>query len=150
MSGFEVAGAVLGAIPIVITTLQQARQRYQESRRNLQYFRKNAQYINILIDSLEFQKTVIEADLKALIRVAAASILDDPASINVSNCSQLLDREDVRQGLEDHLGERSEPIRKTLKRCEKSLKDIVARISECTGAVVSRGKEESMRSLTGF
>ena len=94
MSGFEVAGVILGAIPIIVTALQQ----YKKTREKLSYFRHKALYIDRLIDSLEEQKVLIEADLCILLRAIGRDLID------FGDCIQVFQSDEVEQELYNYLG----------------------------------------------
>ena len=149
MSGLEIAGTILGAIPVIVVALQLSKRQVDETKQKWRLFRNRAQYIDRLIDSLECQKMMIAGDLAVLIRAAAAPLLDDYSLLNVTGINQLLERQDVRHRLETYLGERYDSIRKTLMHCETSSKDIAAKISECTsgGSSVSKDSRHSIAKL---
>ena len=64
MSGFEVAGLIVGIIPIIVEALQQ----YKKTRERWRRFKCKALYIARLIDSLEEQQVLIQTDLNILLR----------------------------------------------------------------------------------
>lgn len=138
MSGIEIVGVILGAIPVMVAALQQSQRQYDGTKQKWRNFRNMVQYIDRLIVSLECQKVMMTEDFLILIRAAAAPVLGQTFSINATNCNQLLNREDVKQRLQSHLGDNYDLVLKKLKHCETLLEDIAARISECTsGGLVS-------------
>ena len=124
MSGIEIAGLILGAIPIIVIALQQ----YKRTRGKLSNFGHKALYVDRLIDSLEEQKVLIEVDFCVLLR----AIDCDYEPTNLSSYSQVFQDDEVTQELQDYLGAIYVPYRKALIRCEESLIGIATRISGLT------------------
>ena len=121
MSGFEVAGIILGAIPIIVTALQQ----YKTAKEKLSYFGNKALYIDRLIDSLEEQRVLIETDLYILLKATGVDI----GAHSFMSHGQVFQDDEVEKELQDYLGAIYDPYRKALVRCEGALKAIAVKIS---------------------
>lgn len=95
MSGIEVAGLILGALPVVVWGLKQYKTTHDIWRRS----RSKALMVDRLIEALEEQKVLIEIDLKLLLK--AADIEDEEvAALNVPNYCELLQHQDVEMQLQ--------------------------------------------------
>ncbi|KAI9040968.1 uncharacterized protein KD926_007509 [Aspergillus affinis] len=69
MSGFEVAGVVLGAIPLIMSALDG----YKTARQYLRFFVRKELLLNQLIWSLKEQKFFIETDVRLALKAADLS-----------------------------------------------------------------------------
>ena len=123
MSGFEIAGLILGVVPLAIAALEQ----YKTAHNMLSYFNYKSMYIDRLIQALEEQKFCLESDFDIVLR--AAGFEQQDISITSGEYIQtVLVRSDVAEELSRYLGRGYHPYRKALMRCETSLKDIVRNI----------------------
>ena len=132
MSGLEIAGVVLATVPIVVAALQQYKGKYDPTHKKWDQFRHKAQYVNKLIDSLEWQETLIKADVITLVVSATTLTYEDLELIECSNYGHVLAREDIRLYLRKYLGKRYDRFHKALNKCDNTLKDIAANISGYT------------------
>ena len=123
MSGIEVVGLVLGAVPIMIWGLGQ----YKTTRDIWRRSRSKALLVDRLIESLEEQKILIEIDLQLLLRAAD---LDDGeiALLDHSTVYDVLCDPDVVEALTQYLGALYNPYHKALLRCLRILADIARSI----------------------
>ena len=128
MSGFEVAGVILGVIPIIITALQQ----YQTANKKLSYFRHKVLYVDRLIDCLVEQKTLIDNDLCILLRATGVDIGSTEDFNTLVDYGQIFQNNDVEQELRDFLGATFDPYRNALVRCEEALKRITVKLGGFT------------------
>lgn len=127
MSGIEVAGLVLGAVPIVIWGLGQ----YKTTREIWRRSRSKALLVDRLADALEEQRTLIEIDLHLLLR--AADFGDgEIAALDHAKVYDMLRDPDVVEALTRYLGPVYEPYRKALLRCLRILADITRNIGGLT------------------
>ena len=123
MSGIEVAGLVLGAVPIVIWGLEQ----YKTTRDIWRRSRTKALLVDRLINALQEQRVLIEIDLQLLLR--AADVEDDEiVALETSSCYGLLQDSGLAKALVQYLGRAYEPYRSALQRCERILVDIARSI----------------------
>lgn len=123
MSGFEVVGLILGAVPVTIAALEQ----YKTAHEMLRYFNHKSAYIDRLIQALEEQKFFIESEFDIVLRATGF----DHHSISTTNAEHLqagLLRSDIAEELDRYLGRGYDPYRKALVRCENSLGEIVKSI----------------------
>ena len=123
MSGFEVVGLILGAVPVTIAALEQ----YKTAHEMLRYFSHKSVYIDRLIQALEEQKFFIESEFDIVLRAAGF----DQHDIITNNAEYLqagLLRSDIAEELDRYLGRGYDPYRKALVRCENSLGEIVKSI----------------------
>ena len=112
MSGIEVAGLILGAVPLIIAALEQ----YKKTRETIYLFRRKALYIDRLIDALEEQRVLIESDLNQLLRAAGIES-DEVAAAGATSCHDLLQDPDIATEIAQYLGQTFQPYQKALKRC---------------------------------
>ena len=123
MSGFEIVGLIIGAIPVTIAALEN----YRTAHEMLRYFNNKSAYIDRLIQALEEQKFCLESEFDIVLR-AAGFEQQDTSTIDVEYLQTILLRADIAKELGRYLGRGYEPYRKALVRCEKSLKEIVRSI----------------------
>ena len=119
MSGIEVAGLVLGAIPLIISALEH----YKATRNLWVAALQKAFYIDRLIEALEDQKALIESDL-SLVLLASGFDEADIGSMDADACLVLLTKENVIGEVSDYLGNMYEHYTKALIRCQTSLVNI--------------------------
>lgn len=115
MSGFEVVGLILGAVPVTIAALEQ----YKTAHEMLRYFNHKSLYIDRLIHALEEQKFFIESEFEIVLRAAGF----DQHAISTIDAEYLqagLLRSDIAEELDRYLGRGYDPYRKALVRCENS------------------------------
>lgn len=141
MSGFEIAGLIIGVVPLTIAALE----RYKTAHRMLRYGNKSV-YIDRLIQALEEQKFCLESELEIMLRSAGFEP-QDTSTFEVENLQTLLLRGDVAEQLGQYLGRGYDPYRKALLRCEASLGNIVRNIGGLvSGSPVSSNRNEVVNS----
>lgn len=118
MSGFEVVGVVLGALPLIITAVDQ----YRVSKRLFHVFRYKEPYIDRLIQSLKEQKFFIESDLHMTLK---ETFVDQEF---VQTTSVIFDNPQVAEAVEEYLGDGYQHYIVALSRCEQILADIAGNI----------------------
>ena len=123
MSGFEIAGLILGAIPVTTAALIQ----YKTTHEMLRYFKHKSVYIDRLIQALEEQKFCLESEFDIVLRAAGFG-QQDASAMDPEHLHTILIRRDVVEELCRYLGRGYEPYRKALLRCETSLEEIVRSI----------------------
>ena len=123
MSGLEIAGVILGAVPVTIAALTQ----YKTAHEMLRYFNHKSVYIDRLVQALEEQKFCLETELDIVLRAAGFGQQDTSAT-DAEHLHTILIRSDVAEELGRYLGRGYEPYRKALLRCETSLEEIVRSI----------------------
>ncbi|KAL8832344.1 MAG: hypothetical protein Q9170_004914 [Blastenia crenularia] len=133
MSGIEVAGLVLGAIPIIIWGLEN----YKTTREIWRRSHSKALLVDRLINALQEQRILIELDLQILLR--AADYEDDEiAGLETSSFHDLLLDQGLAEPLIRYLGRIYNPYRGALERCERILIDIVQSIGGLTPQMMSQ------------
>ena len=123
MSGFEVVGLILGAVPVTIAALEQ----YKVAHEMLRYFNHKSVYIDRLIQALEEQKFFLESEFDIVLR-AAGFEQHDISTTSAEYLQEGLLRSDIAKELDRYLGRGYDPYRKALVRCETSLGEIVRSI----------------------
>lgn len=123
MSGFEIAGLIIGIVPVTIAALE----RYKTAHEMLLRYTNKSVYIDRLIQALEEQKFCIESEFEIMLR-AAGFEQQDISTIGGERLQNILLRRDVAEELGRYLGRGYDPYRKALVRCEASLGDIVRKI----------------------
>lgn len=143
MSGMEVAGLILGAVPIMVAALGH----YKTNHKKSWSFRYKASRIDQLIIALENQKFFLEGDLE-LALLEAGFERNDIVSMDTSNLQGLLCRSDVAEELSQSLGRGFGPYKDTLGRCEASLTKIVQEMKGLVpGPQVSSPSSERLLSF---
>lgn len=123
MSGFEIAGLIIGVVPLTIAALE----RYKTAHELLHRYSNKPVYIDRLIQALEEQKFCIESEFEIMLR-AAGFEQQDISTVGGDHLKTILLRRDVAEELGRYLGRGYDPYRKALVRCEASLGDIVRNI----------------------
>ena len=123
MSGLEIAGVILGAVPVTIAALTQ----YKTAHEMLRYFNHKSVYIDRLVQALEEQKFCLESEFEIVLRAAGFGQQDTSAT-DAEHLHTILIRSDIAEELGQYLGRGYEPYRRALLRCETSLKEIVRSI----------------------
>jgi len=135
MSGFEVVGVVLGALPLIISALEG----YRELNRKRDLFFKRDSHIGDLVKRLFEQQILIESELKRLLRAAGISFSHFQLS-TPDSCQVLLRRQDVVDDVRDLIGNHYEGFLEIVKSCEEKLLRIAKSIDGYKqGPMASRG-----------
>ncbi|KAK0668907.1 hypothetical protein QBC41DRAFT_320875 [Cercophora samala] len=124
MSGFEVAGVVLGAIPLVIAALEH----YQAGKGAVASFLKYGGLLENLILRLKIQQHLYHTDILFLLQAAGIVELNLPDEETVVACLRLLKDPEVGEEIQDWLGPLSDPFKQLVGQYESSLKAIVGHI----------------------
>jgi hypothetical protein len=120
MSGIEVAGLVLGAIPIVVAALKG----YKEAKQRYIWFMSKEAHIDRLIQSLNEQVYFIKSDVEVALRSTdleqdrIRSVLTDP-DLSLWHDDEVID------AISDYLGEGLPLYLNTLERCQQTICTIV-------------------------
>ena len=128
MSGFEVAGILLAAIPIVIESLKSANKG--------KVLFKRQRHVDKLIHALQHQQACLVLTIKALfVRSGVVDFAEDWEKLP----SLLQERADIREIMEDFLGTRTFAIYEhSVGQCEKAVSEIAKRIGGVCGGDISR------------
>jgi hypothetical protein len=124
MSGLEVIGVVLGAIPLIISALDS----YKVTSQRIKFMMKKELLLNQLIESLEEQKFFLQTDICLALKVTHLEekqiiTLIDEQGLN------LFQNPEVADALREYLGEGFILYTNAVARCQHTLSDIVANIS---------------------
>lgn len=122
MSGFEVAGVVLGALPLVIEALSA----YKQNRGKIAVWRKFRGLLDDLLHQLKTQKTNFYFDILELLREARVPEVLEDLDPTEDKCVEILREARTGTQVEDYLGHLYEPFLEILGCYEKCLKDIVS------------------------
>ena len=117
MSGIEIAGLILGAVPLTIAALQH----YKKAHEMLGSFKHKSMLIDRLLGVLQEQKFCLESESILILRAAGCII-------NGEDLQAAFLRGDIVENLSKYLGHAYEPYLKALTRCQTSLEDIVRKI----------------------
>lgn len=127
MSGIEVAGLVLGAIPLVIAALDN----YKTTRQRFKYFVGKELYINRLIEALKEQKFFIDTELRVALG-AAGLTPDDINTLILTPDASLFGDPDVVNAVQEYLGEGFPLYENAVFRCHDALTELVNNIQGLT------------------
>ncbi|KAL2691415.1 hypothetical protein Neosp_001800 [[Neocosmospora] mangrovei] len=122
MSGFEVAGVVLGALPLVINALSA----YRQNRGKIAVWRRFRGLLDDLLHQLKMQKTNFYLDILELLREARVPAVLEELDPNEDKCVEILQHARTGTHVEDYLGHLWEPFLEILGYYEKYLKEIVS------------------------
>lgn len=123
MSGFEVVGVVLGAIPLLISAIE----KYKATSRTLKFYQQKETLVNELIRSLKEQEFFIKADFSLTLKAT---------SIDQKNFENLLKNPtpkgfndpDLLEEIKDSLGDGFDPYMAALVRCQVKLMEIAKKL----------------------
>jgi hypothetical protein len=120
MSGFEVAGVVLGVLPLVLEVLKG----WTSTKKKYGPFFRRAKHCGRLDHALEAQMELLEVSLVTQLNAIGIDELPD----SPSGRFDLLRRKDVADDLETHMGVRFNPFSRAMDECRSILMDIVQHI----------------------
>ncbi|KAE8309477.1 hypothetical protein BDV41DRAFT_547692 [Aspergillus transmontanensis] len=124
MSGFEVVGVVLGAIPLIISALDY----YKVTSQRIKFMIKKELLLNQLIQSLEEQKFYFQTDICLALKETHLEEKQIIALIDERGLNLFQDPE-ISDALKEYLGEGFTLYLNAVARCEHILSDIVSNIS---------------------
>lgn len=125
MSGFEIAGVILGAIPLVISALEH----YQSGKSAASAFLQWQGQLDTLIFRLKLQHTFFYLNTLELLRAARVEELDDRVDLTEDECAAILLAARTGKEVQRFLGPLYNLLLEILKRYEDCLKKIVTKIS---------------------
>ncbi|KAI1170208.1 hypothetical protein F4777DRAFT_595397 [Nemania sp. FL0916] len=124
MSGFEIAGVVLGAIPLIISALEN----YKASRSALAAIVKYHGQLDRLLYKLKIQQTALYFDLVQLLRNAEIEEVEERADISPGDCLLIVQSQRNGAQLQKYLGTHYDTFLDILKRYEQCLKKIAKKL----------------------
>lgn len=130
MSGLEVVGVVLGAIPLIISALDH----YKVTSQRIKLMAKKEILLNQLIESLEEQRFFFQTDICLALKethLEERQIIElmDEQGLNLFQDAEIAD------ALKEYLGEGFALYTNAVARCQHILRDIVANISGLVSTV---------------
>lgn len=130
MSGFEVVGVVLGAIPLIISALDH----YKATSQRIKFMIKKELLLNQLMESLEEQRFFFQTDICLALKETHLEEKQIIALMDEQGLNLFQDPE-IAGALEDYLGEGFALYTNAVARCQHILNDIVANISGLVSTV---------------
>ncbi|KAL9015977.1 MAG: hypothetical protein Q9185_006655 [Variospora sp. 1 TL-2023] len=127
MSGLEAAGLVLGAIPIIIWSLE----KYKTTREIWRRSRNKALLVDRMINTLQEQQFLIKADLQILLRTAGVEDVETSGK-DPSYYREHLVKPRITKALMRYLGPAYHVYRNRLSTCERILAEIAQKIRGLT------------------
>lgn len=124
MSGFEIAGIVLGALPFVISALE----RYQSDRSTLASIIKYRGQLTKLLDRLKDQQRAFYFEILDLLRSAEIEEVEDRTDISPEDCLMILQNTKNEHQLQEYLGIYHDDFIGILRRYEECLKKIARKL----------------------
>lgn len=127
MSGFEIVGVVLGAIPLIISALE----KYKTTSRRLRYVRQKEVLVNELIRSLNEQRCFIKGDIYLILKTTFLEDEEIDMFLNQSSSrlSELFSDQMLAQEVQECLGDWYIPYITALDRCENMLMAIAKNLT---------------------
>lgn len=123
MSGIEVAGLILGAIPVIVYALD----RYKVTRQKWTRFKRKSLFIDSLIRELRYQKVLLESDI-TLVLQNVDFVQADIRQEGLGELMSILQRSDVKARLEEFFGGAYQPYVEGLQGIERTLQEIFQHI----------------------
>lgn len=111
MSGFEIAGIVLGVIPLFISAAEQ----YRNGLNTVDKFLKKEQILNLYIQELETHKVLLRLQLETVIGSTNLPAKTQQELVD-NTISPLWQHPDVQAQLRQNLGDTADLLQKTMKR----------------------------------
>ena len=124
MSGFEIAGIVLGALPVVIEALAE----YRAAKGLLATVRKFRGLLDDLIHQLKIHKTDFYLDILQLLREARVKEILDDGDPTEERCVAVLRNCKTSDEITTYLGQLYPQFVETLGYYESYLRDIVSKL----------------------
>ncbi|PIG89847.1 hypothetical protein AARAC_005881 [Aspergillus arachidicola] len=124
MSGIEVVGVVLSAIPLIISALDC----YKTTSQRIKFMAKKELLLNQLIQSLEEQKFYFQTDICLALKETHLEEKQIISLIEERGLNSFQDP-DISDALKEYLGDGFALYTNAVARCEHILSDIVANIS---------------------
>jgi hypothetical protein len=122
MSGIEVAGLLLGAIPILVEGLGTYKKGIKSVRTG---FRKRKE-VEKLCRALQQQERVLVELLKSILLRSGCDLPDElPAQIK-----QVLDDADILATVREYLGDNHDPFVNALQECEEIFQQLIYKITK--------------------
>ncbi|KAL4800385.1 hypothetical protein BDV19DRAFT_384210 [Aspergillus venezuelensis] len=127
MSGLEVVGVVLGALPLMIAAID----KYKTTSQRLKFFRFKEPFIVELIQALKEQQFFLETDLLVTLQ---ATDLDkqEISDLLAKPAAKLFEDPDIVSNVQKYLGDGYGPYTAAVARCERILFDIAKHIRGLT------------------
>ena len=131
MSGLEVVGVVLGALPVMIAAID----KYKTTSQRLKFFRFKEPFIVELIQALKEQQFFLETDLLVTLQ---ATDLDkqEISDLLAKPAAKLFEDPDIVINVQKCLGDGYGPYTAAVARCERILFDIAKHIRGLTSTEV--------------
>ncbi|PKY00855.1 hypothetical protein P168DRAFT_299736 [Aspergillus campestris IBT 28561] len=123
MSGFEVVGVVLGALPMIIGAID----KYKATSQRFRFFRFKEPFIAQLIQSLQEQRFFLETDLQVILKETHLEDEEIAVLLKQSN-SSLFEDPEVAHAVQEYLGDGYEPYTIAVTRCQEVLTEIAGHI----------------------
>ncbi|KAK6824639.1 hypothetical protein PG987_012133 [Apiospora arundinis] len=124
MSGFEIAGVVLGAIPLLISALEH----YKSGKSTVATLVQWQGQLDTLLFRLKNQKLSFFFDILELLRSANVEDVIDNPEITETECLQVLSNAKTGAHLQDYLGQHYDAFIEILGRYESCLKLIARKL----------------------
>ncbi|KAK3363962.1 hypothetical protein B0T25DRAFT_56328 [Lasiosphaeria hispida] len=124
MSGFEIAGVVLGALPLLISALEHYRSGKSTTSALIQWRGQ----LDTLISRLKTQDAIFYLDSLELLRAAGVPELVGGYSPSKEECAAILSSSKTGKEMQQFLGPLYETLLEILERYERCLKKIAAKI----------------------
>lgn len=124
MSGLEIAGLVLGAIPLVISALEH----YKGGKGVATSFIKWRGHLDTLIFRLKLQQTLFYLNILELLRLANVVELEDSVDLTEEECIAILSDAKLGKHLQEYLGPLNRTFLEVLGRYEICLKTIAGKL----------------------
>lgn len=119
MSGLEIVGVVLGAIPIAIAAIETYRERQNRIK-----FRNKAPFIMKLISSLKAQHWILLSDIQRTLNNAGVEY--DRSTSQLSPA--IFQDPDIAEAVDEYLGEDRDIYYDAVQRCHRVLAELIGSI----------------------
>lgn len=132
MSGLEIVGVILGAVPIIISAIDH----YKTTSQRVKYFRYREPHIVELIRSLEEQRFFLESDLVETLQKSTDLEADEISAWLQNPNSELFEDPEITDAVREYLGEGYPQYTGAIDRCQRIIEEIAKDINGLTCAQV--------------
>ena len=136
MSGFEVIGVVLGAMPVIISALEG----YQKLGKKRDAFKRKSLHIDRMIRALDWQQKLIHSDVKLLLRNAGLDEMTVDLHVGTGRYQDLLRRQEIQDAVSGFLRDNSSTYLEIIQQCENTILHVAKAVKGFDGESWVRGE----------
>jgi hypothetical protein len=124
MSGFEIAGVILGAMPAIISALHG----YQKLHKKRRVFKRKSLYIDRMIRALDWQRQLIHNDVKIVLQNAGVDEMIIDQHVGVGRYQDLLKQDNIQHAVSAFLRDNFSTYLQVIQDCESTLLHVASAV----------------------